>query len=382
MSWNYISDTRDSITASKLKLAWENKLCYKAVYIDTPDDVAQKYEDEKVSYFNFWTMAHQFLEQYNSWSMTLQELVDNFLDEYNITNMYQKKELVDKIVEADIEKNWPWRDDVDIAARKKELTKTKVTLDDLRKIRYWAEKYAHISKKKKITQAEARDLILWDSWDVRIADSILKVAVMNKERDMWWLYSCEKRIEVSYKDKKLSAKPDRMIFYSKKNPDQRITVEEMDDAMEWMTLEERRALAEEQELVCMIRDYKTAQDPRKIWYEIKELWDTSTWYVFSMSFYYLIVRAKYGIKSEVCLDVIKSKKPFINYTHYIPTAVMEAKLNGIISILDEIVKAEETGDRWEVTIMDVFASPRIAQVYSLIAPYMGTSRVVEDLHFW
>jgi hypothetical protein len=39
-------------------------------------------------------------------------------------------------------------------------------------------------KKKKITKSEARDLIIGETGDVRIADSILKVAVMNKDRDM------------------------------------------------------------------------------------------------------------------------------------------------------------------------------------------------------
>jgi benzoyl-CoA reductase/2-hydroxyglutaryl-CoA dehydratase subunit BcrC/BadD/HgdB len=171
-----------------------------------------------------------------------------------------------------------------------------------------------------------------------------------------------------------------MVFWSDNDKDTRITIEEMDDIMKEMNREERKAFAEDQKLRCMIRDYKTAADPRKIWYEIKEYGDTKTGYVFSMAFYYLIVWARYGVKSEVCLDVIKSKSNFLNYTHHIPSEIMVAKMNTITGVIDSIVEAEKTEERGTITIQDIFDGNKLSNYYSLLAPHMSSSRIVEDVY--
>lgn len=88
-----------------------------------------------------------------------------------------------------------------------------------------------MTKKKKITRSEARDLIIGRSEDHRIADSVLKVAINNDERDMKGLYTTEERIEATYKGKTLGAKPDRLVFY-------------YEDTKERLTLQKLRILTD------------------------------------------------------------------------------------------------------------------------------------------
>lgn len=50
---NYISNTRNVLTASKVKMARNNLKAYKVIYMDTPDDVAQTIEDGREDHFEF-----------------------------------------------------------------------------------------------------------------------------------------------------------------------------------------------------------------------------------------------------------------------------------------------------------------------------------------
>lgn len=124
-------------------------------------------------------MAHRLLEQFTEENISVKQIVDAFLEEYDITNRYQKKDLTEMILQKDIERGM---DEVDAEVKRKQLMK--MTLDSLRELYYGPDAYADMTKKKKITRAEARDLIIGASEDPRIADSVLKVAISNKDRDM------------------------------------------------------------------------------------------------------------------------------------------------------------------------------------------------------
>lgn len=100
---NYISSTRGVLTASKVKTAQLNLKAYKVIFEDTPDEVAQSLEDDKADHFAFGTMAHKILENFNQEDITIKEVVDRFLEEYDITNRYQKAELKEMILEKDKE---------------------------------------------------------------------------------------------------------------------------------------------------------------------------------------------------------------------------------------------------------------------------------------
>lgn len=369
---SYIQNTRDVITASKIKMASNNLLAYKIVYKDTPDDVASTLEEEKADHFSFWTLAHKILEQFNNENLTIQEIVDKFLEEYDITNQYQKKELLEMILKKEEERGM---DEVDLRAKEKMLGK--LTLDKLRQEYYWPEKYADLAQKPKITRAEARDLII-GSWDPRIADSILKVAVQNKDRDMKGKYDNEQRIQAQYKWFTLWAKPDRLILYYKETGE-RITMDEFKTLTEWMNRDEIHAFTKEKNIKWMIRDYKTVWDIASIRKEIQYAGDTKYWYISSMAFYYLIVWINTWIPCEARLDIIRKTKPFISYTEVINETLMLEKMKPIINILDKIVEAEKTWERGEISIEDIIENPMLSTYYPILMESIGTHTVYTDM---
>ena len=64
-----------------------------------------------------------------------------------------------------------------------------------------------------------------------------------------------------------------------------------------------------------------------------------------MAFYYLIVRIKYAIKSDVILDVIESSEPFFSYSMQVPVEIMNDKISEITRVMDAVIQAEENGQR-------------------------------------
>lgn len=369
---SYIENTRWVITASKIKMADINLLAYKKVYIDTIDDVAALMEEEKADHFTFWTMVHKILEKFNEENKDIAAIVDAFLEEYDITNRYQKADLKDMILEKE---KGLGMDEVDLNAKEKILSK--MTLPQLREEYYGSEKYAEIEEKPKITRAESRDIIVW-CWDPRIADSILKVAVMNKERDMAGKYDNEMRIEATYKGMKLWAKPDRMILYYE-DTWERITMEEFMQLVDWKNRNEIKEFVKEKKIKGMIRDYKTVWDINKIRNEITYKWDTAYGYIRSMAFYYLIVYLNTGIPCEARLDIIRKSKPFISYTEVINEVLMLEKMKWIISVLDKIHEAKESWERWELSIEDILENPTLQQYYPILMDSISTHTIYTDM---
>lgn len=375
---SYINTTRDILTASKIKLAVMNLKAYNEVYNNTPEDVAELYEDKKEDHFQFGTMAHKLLEMFNEKNMTLEAIIDGFLQDYDITNRYLKDDYKEMIIKQKYA-SWEIDNTTDEQARRKLLSKQEYTLEKLRETYYGADGYAKLKQKTPITRAEARKLIVWESWDPRIADSVLKVAVMNKDRDMWGKYSTEERIEAKYKGKILGAKPDRIVFRSNKTPEHRRTIQEMDKLMEWLTREQRVTMVKNQEIRCLIRDYKTEGQAIELYNGIQRYWDSKYGYIFSMAFYYLIVWIKYAVESQVTLDVIEKTEPFFSYALSIPEDIMKDKIHKITQTMDKIIEAEKTGNRGTLTVEDIFQNPDIKKYYPIIGKTIDSSQVFLDL---
>lgn len=76
-------------------------------------------------------MAHKLLEQFTEENISVKQIVDAFLEEYDITNRYQKKDLTEMILQKDIERGM---DEVDAEVKRKQLMK--MTLDSLRELYY------------------------------------------------------------------------------------------------------------------------------------------------------------------------------------------------------------------------------------------------------
>ena len=64
-----------------------------------------------------------------------------------------------------------------------------------------------------------------------------------------------------------------------------------------------------------------------------------------MAFYYLIVWIKYGVESQVTLDVIEKSKPFFSYSLSIPEEIMKDKVHSITKTMDSILEAEINDSR-------------------------------------
>ena len=350
---SYIADTKWVITSSKLKLFKDSPLAFKVIYSQLSPAELAIFESEW-DHFSFWTMTHDFLEKING--RPVAEVLESFLCEYNITNRYQKWQLVELIL-AEEAKTKPL-EDLEVIKKKLE----KLTLPQLREQRYWSERYAEICKKKEITRAEARDLILWESEDSTIPDSIIKVALSNKDWDIYGKYDNEcsslpdKRIQTTFRWMPISAKPDRIVIYK---GEERYTLAEYMEIVGNMTPEEKRAYAKENKIKGFIRDYKTTESVERLIKDIQYKWDCEFQYVFSQAFYYIVVYSYTGVECDVCLDLIEKAKPFFSCTYYLPKDKLKEKVVEIKWLLENMKVRYETGDRGDITASDIVDNKKL-----------------------
>jgi hypothetical protein len=80
-------------------------------------------------------MAHKLFEKFTDRNITLQEIVDEFLEEYNITNRYLKDDLKQLIIEQK-KIDGEITNEVDEKAYYKIFSKADMTLDKLRETYY------------------------------------------------------------------------------------------------------------------------------------------------------------------------------------------------------------------------------------------------------
>lgn len=320
MSKEYIEKTRDSITASKLKAMFLDPLYFKLKYID---ELNAKEEEDEERHYIVGTAFHYLMEHG----------IEQFGQVYNITDRYQKKDIQELILKR-FEEQGKEPDEIEI--ERKRLNKADMTLPKLREELYGAKDWAKMCSKIEITGAEGRDL-LW----------MYEEAVRQPMRDLQGMYSREYRLDSYYKDVRLSFQTDRIVFYSSKDweNDVRYTIEQMDEIMEWLTNEQKRAKAKEMCLLCIIRDFKTTDSIEKMKKELMYDWETRFGYVFSMAFYYTLVYIRYGIESRVVIDVIEKTSPYISDIIELPLSWLRKKLETtIIPTLDLYIKCKESND--------------------------------------
>ena len=331
----YIKDTFWRITASKLKVFL---LCEEAFKIQYVDEVSIEAKEESRS-FVLGTAFHDLMEYGKEF----------FLDKYSIADSFLKADLIEQIAERD------WTPE-------KELKK--LLLPELRKLYYWADDWAKRQAKIRLTPAEGRDLI----W--------MYTAVVDKPmRDLGWYTDKEQRLEAQFKWLKLSARPDRLLFYTWHSDDvrditddMRLSLEEIMELLHWKSKSEQTAIINEMNLKCIIRDFKTTSD---LWWMKKDLannrWD-KFWYIISMSFYYTIVYALFNIEAMVRLDVIEKSKPYATDIIALPQRLLQDKLKTtIIPWLDRLNKAMESWEFAPTDRQDVLSNPMLKPYYKYLA---------------
>lgn len=129
----------------------------------------------------------------------------------------------------------------------------------------------------------------------------------------------------------------------------------------------------------MIRDYKTEGQAIELYNGIQRFGDSKYGYIFSMAFYYLIIRIRYGVESQVTLDVIEKTKPFFSYALSIPEEIMKDKIHKITQTMDTILESEKTDQRGDLTVEDIFQNPDLKKYYPLIGNHIDSSHVFLDL---
>lgn len=325
----YVEETRWTITASKLKVFL---LCEEAFKVQYIDEVTIESKEDSRS-FVLGTAFHDLME-YGK---------DFFLEKYSIADSYLKADFIEMIEKRD-------------GTDKKELKK--LLLPQLRELYYGEADRAEIVSKIKLTPAEWRDLL-------GMYKTVLPLGIW----DLGWYTDKEQRLEAQYDWLKLSARPDRLLFYRGDTDDvrqitndMRLPLEEIYELLHWKNRNEQNATIKAQKIKCIIRDFKTTSDLR--WMK-KDLlfnnWD-KFWYVISMSFYYTIVYALFGIESSVWLDVIEKTHPYPTDVIALPQRLLQEKLKTtIIPWLKRLDKAMKSwvfapADR-DVVLSNPFLKP-------------------------
>lgn len=331
----YVEDTRWKITASKLKVFL---LCEEAFKIQYVDEVSIEAKEESRS-FILGTAFHDLMEYGKEF----------FLEKYSIADSFLKADFIEKIAERD------WTPEKEL---KKKL------LPELRELFYGSSDRAEIQKKIRLTPAEGRDL-LW----------MYEAVVQKPMRDLGWYADKEERLEAKFKGLKLSAKPDRLLFYAwdtedvrEITDDMRIPLSEIIELLGWQSKMEQTMIIKDMNLKCIIRDFKTTSD---LWRMKKDLANDrgdKFWYIVSMAFYYTIVYALFNIESSVWLDVIEKSDPYATDIIALPQRLLQDRLKTvIIPWLDKLNKAMES---WEFAPTDrqsVLANPMLKPYYKYLS---------------
>lgn len=79
-----------------------NLQAYNIIYNLLPEDVAERFEESKADHFQFGTMCHKLLEIFPK-KNSIKEIVDEFLEQYDITNRYLKADYIEMIIQQKCE---------------------------------------------------------------------------------------------------------------------------------------------------------------------------------------------------------------------------------------------------------------------------------------
>lgn len=339
---SYISDTRGIITASKLK---DFLLCEKLYKVKRLNEVC--ISEEIPDRATLWEAFHYLVEVW----------IDKRSERYQITEKFLKDDLISLIADREISEEWK-------EAKRKEIKK--LLLPQLRALYYGEEKRKEMQDKIELTPTESNMMI-------GMYESIYKQPL----RDMSWTYTKEKRFEVNYWSLNIWFKPDRICFYIDWN---QITVEEIDITKDWMSKEERRDFVKENNVTCLIRDYKTVAQLDKMINELRFDNETSTWYVLSMSFYYSCIYALYQVESDVYIDAVEKIEPYKTSVISIPRSRMKDKLiNTIKPWLDRLIKCTNADKREEPTREELLSNKKLSWFYKYFDNCVQEQPTIIDL---
>lgn len=341
---SYIEDTRGIITASKIK---DFLVCEKLYKVKRLDE--RCISDEIPDWATLWEAFHYLVEVW----------YDKRSERYQITEKFLKDDLIWLIADREISEESK-------EAKRKELKNPKILLPHLREMYYWEDKRKEMQGKKELTPTESNMMI-------GMYESIYKQPL----RDMSWTYTKEKRFAVNYWSLKMWFKPDRICFYIDWN---QVTVEDIDITKEWMSKEERKEFVKENNVTCLIRDYKTVAQLDKMINELKYDNETSTWYVLSMSFYYSCIYAIYQVESDVYIDAVEKIEPYKTSVISIPRSWMKDKLINIIKPwLDRLIECTNKKKREEPTREELLSNKKLSWFYNFFDTCLQEKPTIIDL---
>lgn len=336
MANSYVKRTRWYITWSKLKSFALCEYLYKLKYVDEID-----LEEKEARHFVLWTAFHYIME-YGT---------EKFLEKYYIDEWLVKAKQLKAILEHNKD-----RDEEQIKEAKKRL---------LPEIRAEYMRITWNDGKIELTPSEWRDLV----W---MYEECLKQEIW----DMWSEYDKEQRIHVSYRSLQLSWQLDRVSFYDKDK--RRYTMQEIDDMLWPLERTDQKKIVNSLWIRGIIRDFKTTRDLERLKKEIEFTGDTKYDYVFSMSFYYTLVYVKYSILSDVYVDAIEKKDPYVSVTIWIPEWMLKDKLREITQLLDRLIDCQKTGEYKLPTREELITNKEIKR-YARHIPVKQTEPILIDM---
>ena len=199
-------------------------------------------------------------------------------------------------------------------------------LDQLRYIYYkdpWKQKI-------RLTPGEAK-IIMW----------MYREVLRQPKMDMFWRWWTQVCIETKYNWAKIRWTLDRFVFIDK--DENRYLPQEVDEYIAAQWREEWVKLIKDNSIRWIIRDRKTSWNMDTFEYDMEETFD----YVLSMSFYYVLALAKYGVSSDVYLDVLSKKDPFWSYIYRLkPERIVDKIRFYIKPLTDDLIRAY-ANDVWE-----------------------------------
>ena len=222
------------------------------------------------------------------------------------------------------------------------------------------------SKRIRLTPSEGRKII-----------GMYKEMLRQPRMDMHGRRGVQVPIETTYKTHKIRWKLDRFVICDKDGD--RYLPSEVDDFIETEGPVAWKNMVKEKWMYGIIRDWKTSGNLESFEYDMYWNYD----YVFSMSFYYVLALAKYGVRSEVFLDVVGKKEPHGSYVYRMKQAAMVKKIQEEVKpLMDDLVRAYEHNIREPIKPLTGEPVSREEMMKSDYYPYMAGSIQKDLVGLW
>lgn len=237
-------------------------------------------------------------------------------------------------------------------------------------LKYWLNDYAIKSMKlPELRHIYYRDptktKVRLTPWESKMILGMYREVLRQPKMDIGGRRGCQVCIETEYKGAKIRWTLDRFVFVDKdKN---RYLPSEVDEFIKAYGREKRQELVKDNGIFWVIRDWKTSGNMDNFEYDMEETFD----YVISMSFYYVLVLAKYKVSSHVFLDVLSKKEPYWSYIYRLkPERIIDKVKFYIKPLIEDLIRAYEHNIREPIKPLTGEPVTRNEMMSSKYYPYM------------